>query len=148
MTLAPKSANVCVQAGRATTRVKSTTSRPSRAVGAPSFLGERSGNCGPAVMISRPFPGHWCGVTTAPADFTVYFRRFTSSASALPSCRRANTTGPGRGGPSPKQWQQVIMHPALVFDITRQISCEESFLVEQSPDQRRNDRHHDQYTPP
>ena len=39
MTSAPKSASVCVQAGPATTRVKSTTSRPSRAVGSPFARG-------------------------------------------------------------------------------------------------------------
>src|ERR1700739_613636 len=50
MTSAPKSARVCVQAGPATTRVKSTTSRPSRAVGAPSVRGKRSGNGNLAVM--------------------------------------------------------------------------------------------------
>ncbi len=46
MTSAPKSASVCVQAGPATTRVKSTTSRPSSAVGSPFARGVRSGNCG------------------------------------------------------------------------------------------------------
>src|ERR1700743_3300609 len=56
MTLAPKSAKVCVQAGPATTRVKSTTRRPSRAVGAPFSLGVRAGSCGLAVMIGAFLP--------------------------------------------------------------------------------------------
>src|SRR5260370_6609886 len=51
MTSAPKSASVCVHAGPATTRVKSTTSKPSRAVGTPFARGARSGNCGLAAMV-------------------------------------------------------------------------------------------------
>src|SRR6516225_3116372 len=53
MTSAAKSARVCVQAGPATTRVKSTTSKPSRAVGAPFGRGKRSGRETPATMIRR-----------------------------------------------------------------------------------------------
>src|SRR5205814_1826635 len=59
MTSAPKSASVWVQAGPATTRVKSTTRRPSRAVGTPFPLGVRSDNCGLPVMIQFSFPDVW-----------------------------------------------------------------------------------------
>jgi hypothetical protein len=64
ITSAPKSASVCVQAGPATTRVKSTTSKPSRAVGTPFPRGVRSDSCGLEVMILFLFScasigGHW-----------------------------------------------------------------------------------------
>src|ERR1700751_1376391 len=58
MTWAPKSARVCVQAGPATMRVKSTTTRPSRAVGAPSARGERSGSGTLEVMASHSLSLH------------------------------------------------------------------------------------------
>src|SRR4029077_4334839 len=81
MTSAPKSARVCVQAGPATTRVKSTTTRPSRAVGTPVALGVRSGSCGLAVMIGSFLLVLFCNRRwSLRCDFRVYFNRSTSAA--------------------------------------------------------------------
>src|ERR1700733_6327486 len=82
ITSAPKSARVCVQAGPAITRVKSTTSRPSRAVGAPGVRGARSGNCGLAVMIGSPprSIGAHRQSGAAQFDLKVYFQKFTGDA--------------------------------------------------------------------
>src|ERR1700712_3740428 len=54
MTSAPKLPSVGVQAGPATTLVKSMTSKPSSTCGAPFARGVRSGNCGRPVMFAYP----------------------------------------------------------------------------------------------
>src|SRR5437764_7668127 len=80
MTSAPKSASVWVQAGPATTRVKSTTSRPSRAVGAPCIRGARSGNGKLAVMVRHSLL-IWLAHPVTRCAFKVYSSPYTTAAS-------------------------------------------------------------------
>src|SRR5215472_11571200 len=121
MTSAPKSARVCVQAGPATTRVKSTTSSPSRAVGASFARGKRSGSGTLVVMVGHSlviliWTGGLYGLflpnhkgTTGPVLPPTHTKHDVNSISAIKKARWLSATGqefwleavPRNGRPQP-----------------------------------------------
>ena len=63
-----------------------------------------------------------------------------------PTCWRVVTVKASLVSPQPRD--QPVPHLLLIRHVTRQIPRQKSFLVDQSPDQRRHDRCDDQHAPP